>query len=422
MIYRQPFVYPKYLSVTNGVLKYYMLFNPKDYTTVFLSYDEPNCETNYQHLLTLCPNALRVHGVKGSDTAHKKVAELSQTENVIIVDGDNIVKSNFYNTTISLTQNTDLSTNVLSFSGYNNINGNCYGNGGIKIWPVQLLKDMKTHENSENSVDFNLSNYLELNRIGSDVIINSTPLQAFRSGLRESVKLSLDKEIDWRNYDRLWRWLHLGNDVKNGIWAIYGARYGYLQMLKGWDYTKINDVDYLISTFSDLYDMYRNYIEDECNRLGTLIRIKNNDKNIRNVLSVDDSITYKNNIPCLLRSPEDFIVDKSTIQYDIVFIDYENTGNKHSSFKYLQGTKNIQHDYVNAAKLCTTDYFWIVDGDVGSFKFDYKVNFYEQPKVRVWYGPGEIKLLPRMPTIRMNNDHIDPLNNISKHYEEYQYE
>jgi hypothetical protein len=78
-----------------------MIFNPIDYPTVFLSYDEPNCESNYQHLLTLNPNALRIHGVKGSDSAHKAVANLVKdfATNVIIVDGDNIVNKNFYQTT-----------------------------------------------------------------------------------------------------------------------------------------------------------------------------------------------------------------------------------------------------------------------------------------------------------------------------------
>jgi hypothetical protein len=95
-----------------------MLFTPLDYTTVFLSYDEPNCEENYQHLLSLNPNALRVHGVKGSDKAHKEVAKLSKSQSVIIVDGDNFVKPSFYNTTIELPDTIDMNTSVYPY-GYN---------------------------------------------------------------------------------------------------------------------------------------------------------------------------------------------------------------------------------------------------------------------------------------------------------------
>ena len=77
-----------------------MLFRTKDYPTVFLSYDEPNCEENYEHLRKICPNYVyRVHGVKGSDTAHKEVAKLSTTQNVIVVDADNFVKPDFFTTT-----------------------------------------------------------------------------------------------------------------------------------------------------------------------------------------------------------------------------------------------------------------------------------------------------------------------------------
>ena len=37
------------------------------------------------------PWAKRVHGVKGSDAAHKACAELSDTDHFITVDGDNII-------------------------------------------------------------------------------------------------------------------------------------------------------------------------------------------------------------------------------------------------------------------------------------------------------------------------------------------
>ena len=101
--------------------KYFMLFNPNEHTTVFLSFDEPNSDTNYKHLLTLCPGALRVHGVKGSDTAHKAVAQLVQTKNVIIVDADNFVKPEFYTDQIIVPDSYDPTVNVLSFNSYNKI-------------------------------------------------------------------------------------------------------------------------------------------------------------------------------------------------------------------------------------------------------------------------------------------------------------
>lgn len=240
-----------------------MIFNPLDYTTVFLSYDEPNAEENFRHLLTLNPNALRVHGVKGSDTAHKEVAKLSKSDSVIIVDADNVVKPNFYSTTIELPKTVDMNTSVLSFSAYNTINGNSYGNGGIKVWPISVLGKMKTHEasdNRKNTVDFDCSSYVELNTSASEVHIHHSPLQAFRAGFREGVKLSLDNDVpvsweqmDKYNFDRLWMWMHVGSDVDNGLYAIYGARLGaYLTLSENTDYTQIRDFDYLNNLFNTI--------------------------------------------------------------------------------------------------------------------------------------------------------------------------
>ena len=54
---------------------------------VFLSYDEPNADLHYADLCNKVPWAKRVHGIKGSDSAHKehksmsKYVKLNQEEN-----------------------------------------------------------------------------------------------------------------------------------------------------------------------------------------------------------------------------------------------------------------------------------------------------------------------------------------------------
>ena len=57
-----------------------------DFDIVFLSFDEPNADENFEDLLRKIPWAKRVHGVKGSDTAHKACAEISETDRVVIID------------------------------------------------------------------------------------------------------------------------------------------------------------------------------------------------------------------------------------------------------------------------------------------------------------------------------------------------
>ena len=61
------------------------------YEIVYLSYDEPNAQANWEDLLKKVPYARRVHGIKGSDAAHKEIAKYTNTERVNIIDGDNII-------------------------------------------------------------------------------------------------------------------------------------------------------------------------------------------------------------------------------------------------------------------------------------------------------------------------------------------
>ncbi len=66
-----------------------------DYDIIYLSYDEPNAEKNYADLCKKIPWAKRIHGVKGSDAAHKACANISDTERFITIDGDNIINPEF---------------------------------------------------------------------------------------------------------------------------------------------------------------------------------------------------------------------------------------------------------------------------------------------------------------------------------------
>ena len=78
-----------------------------DQDIIFLSYDEPNAEKNYADLLTKVPWAKRVHGVEGSDAAHKACAKLSETDRFITVDGDNTIRQDFINQVLDFDEHTD---------------------------------------------------------------------------------------------------------------------------------------------------------------------------------------------------------------------------------------------------------------------------------------------------------------------------
>ena len=237
-------------------------FKVIDYDIIYLSYDEPNAEKNYADLLTKVPWAKRVHGVEGSDAAHKACAKLSETPRFITVDGDNTVHPKFLEQEIDFDEHTDLENCVISWCGKNAINGLMYGNGGLKCWPKQFVLDMKTHENADPDnphaqVDFCWDlKYIQQNSCYSDVWNNYTPQQAWRAGFREGVKMALDRGVKptkeqflnghWKNLHRLWIWLMVGSDVENGLWAIYGARQGlFMTMCTDWDYVNVRDFEYL---------------------------------------------------------------------------------------------------------------------------------------------------------------------------------
>ena len=124
-------------------------------------------------------------------------------------------------------------------------------------------------------------------------------------------------------------------------------------------------------------------------------------------------------------------------RYDIVMISY-NEPTADDNYKLLtsrftakrvDGVKGIHQAHIEAAKLCKTDMFYIVDGDatiVDEFNFDYQVEAWNKDAVHVWrsknpindlvYGYGGVKLFPREKTINMNVDTADMTTSISNKF------
>lgn len=227
---------------------------------VFLSYDEPNAEKNYTDLCQKIPWAKRVHGVKGSDAAHKACADLSDTEYFVTVDGDNVLDPEFLNVEIDLAEINCTGEHVFSWCGRIHVNNLMYGNGGLKLWNKRFVNNMRTHEAADGTdarslVEFCYDNlYYQFSDNYSTSYTNASAFQAWRAGFREGVKMSLDqgepvdniKNTWWQNLERLRIWCSVGSDVENGLWSILGAREGcYLTNCTDWDYTQVRDFEYL---------------------------------------------------------------------------------------------------------------------------------------------------------------------------------
>ena len=125
-------------------------------------------------------------------------------------------------------------------------------------------------------------------------------------------------------------------------------------------------------------------------------------------------------------------------KYDVVFISYQEPNadenyarliDKIPTAKRVHGVKGIHQAHIEAAKQCTTDMIWIVDGDaiiVDEFDFDYQVPKWDLDMVHVWrsknpindliYGYGGVKLFPRELTLNMDISKPDMTTSISSKF------
>jgi hypothetical protein len=429
---------------------------PKDYDIIFLSYDEPNADKNYHDLLNKIPWAKRIHGVEGSDAAHKACAELSETDRFITVDADNIVDPTFINQDLIFQDHVDLANSVVSWSGKNIINGLTYGNGGIKCWPKHIVQGMKTHENADPGnaaaqVDFCWDiKYCQVDKIYSYVHNNATPQQAWRAGFREGVKMTLNegvkvdheqflKQVHKKNLDRLRIWQTVGLDVDNGIWAMYGARLGtHLTNCTDWDYVNVRDFEYVNTMWHDTYSkMDEEDLLYEMELLGEKLIDELRVDIPLAVYNEDQSKFFKSMYVNPPRIGKTFIKEDRSL-YDIVMITY-NEPNGDENFQKLQqrfprakrvhGIKGIHNAHIEAAKQVSSDLFWVVDGDAvihDDFMFDYVAPHNEKDYVKVWrsinpvngleYGYGGVKLLPRALTEHMDTSKPDMTTSISSKF------
>lgn len=255
----------------------------RDVPVVFLSYRESNADSNYAHLKEMVPEALRVHGVKGFDTAHKraseKALELARARDIdlpffITVDGDNQTLSDFWFLTIEQMQEqahylSDKTEYVLSWNSYNPITGLAYGNGGLKLWSHEFVRNMNTHESTdEDVVDFCWRpGYFQLSHIFSTTHVNGSEKQAFTAGFREGVKMPLvagksqgsvyeTKSTAYlTNLERLITWMSVGSHEPHGEWSILGALCGFVHchIRKDYPLVDVSNIMKVHKFFDQLY-------------------------------------------------------------------------------------------------------------------------------------------------------------------------
>jgi len=122
--------------------------------------------------------------------------------------------------------------------------------------------------------------------------------------------------------------------------------------------------------------------------------------------------------------------------YDVVFISYNELEADNNYERLLlfaphalrvHGITGIHQAHIEAAKLCSTKMFWIIDGDAKIIdNFDFTQIVEDLTSVYVWrsqnpinglvYGYGGVKLFPRELTLTMDVSKPDMTTSISKNF------
>ena len=195
---------------------------PKVLDVIFISYNEPNAEVNWQRVLDKAPWAKRVDRVKGIFNAHKAAAELSTTDMFYVVDGDAWLVDDF---------EFNFVPNILDrecthiWRSKNPINGLEYGYGGVKMFYRDVVVSAREWTTLDMSTTIT-SKMKIVETISNITAFDTDEFSTWRSAFRECVKLCYNIQqdpADAVSKDRLERWLTVDNGHKFGKYSKNGA-------------------------------------------------------------------------------------------------------------------------------------------------------------------------------------------------------
>ena len=222
------------------------------YDIVFISYQEPNADNNWDLLKGRFPFAKRVHGVKGIHQAHITAASRCFTEMIWVVDGDAIILDSF-----AFKYKPRDTEYVHVWRSRNPINDLEYGNGGVKLLPRLMTLNMDV---SKPDMTTSISTkFQKVEEISNITAFNSDSFNTWKSAFRECCKLSskvIDRQKSNETEERLTAWCTLGKGRQFGEQAIAGARagtaYGQANIGNVEALRQINDFDWLKRKFEEI--------------------------------------------------------------------------------------------------------------------------------------------------------------------------
>jgi len=220
------------------------------YDIVFISYQEPNADENWELLKKRFPTAKRVHGIKGIHQAHIKAAKKCFTKMFWIVDADAVIMDDF---------NFDYEVpehqldHVHVWTALNPINNLEYGYGGVKLFPRKLT--LLVNVNSTDMTTSISDKFKAMPNIANTTAFNTNPFETWKGAFRECAKLAsktINGQIDNETEARLKIWTTVGKDNLFGKYCIAGACAGMeFGLSNSTDLHLINNYDWLKEKFSD---------------------------------------------------------------------------------------------------------------------------------------------------------------------------
>ena len=190
---------------------------PKNLDVIFISYNEPNAEQNWQRVLKKAPYAKRVNGVKGIFNAHRAAAKLAKTDMFYAVDGDAYLANDW---TFEFQPGIFDRNCSYVWRSKNPINGLTYEYGGVKLFSKKELLKVKKIETLDVFTGVAVRQK-SMEQISCTTAFNTDEFSTWRSAFRECVKLYLNNKMLYVD-----TWLTKGKKKPFGAFAILGAQDG----------------------------------------------------------------------------------------------------------------------------------------------------------------------------------------------------
>lgn len=223
------------------------------FDAVFLSFDEPLADALYGRLREVFGPVKRLHGVKGMRRAYALTAELVDTDQYFIADGDFEIHADFPATDAApLTDGTSMRV----WQTVNPVTGLVYGYGGLKLVRRSAIRDMGVAVDVLAAVP----GRVEFARtVAGATRFDQSPYHAWKAGFRECAMLAHGCEYGSTSPaeadERIAAWLGASGGP-HAAWAARGAADGTAFAAKAQgedDFQHINDPAWLTAAFDAAY-------------------------------------------------------------------------------------------------------------------------------------------------------------------------